>query len=98
MERDRFGVWRGEAADVGAGSDYWYRVNGEADRPDPVSRSRPEGVHGPSRIMDPREFEWSDSGWTGLAVRDLIIYELHVGSFTPEGTFDAIIPRLEPLR
>ena len=98
MERDRFGVWRGEAADVGAGSDYWYRVNDEADRPDPVSRSRPEGVHGPSRILDPREFEWSDSGWTGLAVRDLIIYELHVGSFTPEGTFDAIIPRLEPLR
>jgi maltooligosyltrehalose trehalohydrolase len=98
MERDPFGVWRGSAADLRPGRDYWYRVNGEADRPDPVSRYRPEGVHGPSRIIDPAEFEWTDAEWKGLAVRDLAIYELHVGSFTPEGTFEEILPRLEALR
>jgi maltooligosyltrehalose trehalohydrolase len=98
MERDPSGVWRGRAADIYPGCDYWYRVNGKADRPDPVSRSRPNGVHGPSRITDPDEFEWTDGEWAGLAVRDLIIYELHVGSFTPEASFDGIIPRLESLR
>ncbi len=98
MERDPFGVWRGSAADAPPGRDYWFRVNGEADRPDPVSRYRPEGVHGPSRIIDPAEFKWTDDEWKGLAVRDLAIYELHVGSFTPEGTFEGIIPRLESLR
>lgn len=98
MERDPSGVWRGQVPEVGSGSDYWYRLNRQADRPDPVSRARPEGVHGPSRIIDPAEFEWTDDEWEGLAVRDLIIYELHVGSFTPEGTFEGVIPRLEPLR
>jgi maltooligosyltrehalose trehalohydrolase len=73
-------------------------MNGKADRADPVSRWRPEGVHGPSRVTDPGDFDWDEGDWVGLAVRDLIIYELHVGSFTEAGTFEAIIPRLELLR
>jgi maltooligosyltrehalose trehalohydrolase len=98
MERDRSGVWRGRAEGLRPGRDYWYRVNGETDRPDPVSRYRPEGVHGPSRIIDPTQFDWTDDGWQGWAARDLVIYELHVGTFTPEGTFDGVIPRLELIR
>jgi maltooligosyltrehalose trehalohydrolase len=98
LERDQSGVWRGRAADLHPGQDYWYRVNGEAQRPDPASRYRPKGVHGPSRIIDPADFQWTDDAWQGLPTRDRVIYELHVGTFTPEGTFDGVISRLEPLR
>src|SRR5919206_462581 len=69
MERDEAGIWRLAAGDVPLRSDYWYRVNGQTDRPDPVSRSRPRGVHGPSRIIDPAGFTWADDAWKGLAVR-----------------------------
>jgi maltooligosyltrehalose trehalohydrolase len=98
MERNQAGVWQVDAKNVPPGSDYWYRANGRVDRPDPVSRARPHGVHGPSRIIDPAGFVWADGDWKGPEVRDLIIYELHVGTFTPEGTFEAVIPRLEQLR
>ena len=72
--------------------------NGEKIRPDPASRSQPQGVHGPSQVLARNEFNWSDSGWRGLPIRDLVFYEVHVGTFTPEGTFDAIIPRLPNLK
>jgi maltooligosyltrehalose trehalohydrolase len=98
MRRDADGVWRAETSGHVAGCDYWYRINGQLDRPDPVSRSRPEGVHGPSRIVDPGSFEWTDHAWSGVPLSELVIYELHVGCFTPEGTFESAIPRLEPLR
>ena len=65
-------------------------------RPDPASRSQPEGVHGPTEITDPA-FPWDDALWRGLPLRDYVFYELHVGTFTPEGTFDAVIPRLPDL-
>ena len=81
---------------VEPGSRYLYRLNGK-ERPDPASRFQPEGVHGPSEIIA-RDFEWHDQGWFGHHLRDYIIYELHVGTFTPEGTFDAIIPRLDYLK
>jgi maltooligosyltrehalose trehalohydrolase len=79
------------------GSRYFYRLNGQQDRPDPASRYQPQGVHGPSQVTDPL-FLWQDQGWTGLPLPEYIVYELHVGTFTPEGTFDAIIPHLDELK
>jgi maltooligosyltrehalose trehalohydrolase len=75
-----------------------YRLNGGQERPDPQSFWQPEGVHRPSAVLQPGRFVWSDHAWQGVERRELIIYEVHVGTFTPEGTFDAIIPRLESLR
>jgi maltooligosyltrehalose trehalohydrolase len=77
---------------------YAYRLaNGQA-RPDPASRYQPEGVHKPSAVYFPEDFNWSTTSWRGIQRDDLVIYELHVGTFTPEGTFDAVIPRLSELR
>ena len=67
-------------------------------RPDPVSRSQPNGVHGPSQIVDPAAFAWSDQDWKGLALSDYIFYELHIGTFTPEGTFASAIAKLPHLK
>jgi maltooligosyltrehalose trehalohydrolase len=85
-------------ATAAAGNRYAYLLDGRPPIPDPVSRFLPGGVHGPSEIVDPAAFEWSDDGWRGLALRDYVIYELHVGTFTPEGTFDSAIAKLEYLR
>jgi len=82
--------------DCGEGTRYLYDL-GENERPDPASRHQPEGVHKASEVIG-RDFEWHDHGWTGLALEDYVVYELHVGTFTPEGTFDAIIPRLDSLK
>ncbi|MGB9079836.1 MAG: malto-oligosyltrehalose trehalohydrolase, partial [Desulfuromonadaceae bacterium] len=78
------------------GDRYWYWLDGSLRRPDPASRSQPEGVHGPSQVIDPA-FAWSDSRWQGIALEEYIFYELHVGSFTPHGTFDGVISRLDYL-
>jgi maltooligosyltrehalose trehalohydrolase len=80
----------------GAGTRYLFAVNGN-ERPDPASRSQPDGVHAASEVV-PEEFEWHDAGWHGIPLDDYVIYELHVGTFSDEGTFDAIIPRLDALR
>jgi maltooligosyltrehalose trehalohydrolase len=93
------GVFALEADNIEPGTDYAYRLNGEpADVPDPVSRYQPEGVFGPSRVVDPACFAWNDRHWRGLEMADLILYELHVGTFTHAGTFDAVIERLSHLR
>ncbi|HEU4955108.1 MAG TPA: malto-oligosyltrehalose trehalohydrolase, partial [Gemmatimonadales bacterium] len=94
LERDERGVALVELADAGPGTEYWYRLDGARDRPDPVSRELAGGVHGVSRVVDPAAFPWADGGWQGLAMPDLILYELHVGTFTSAGTFDAAIGRL----
>ncbi len=94
MERDERGVARVEVEHAGPGTEYWYRLDGDRDRPDPVSRELAGGVHGVSRVVDPERFRWTDAGWRGLPMPDLILYELHIGSFTPAGTFDAAISRL----
>lgn len=83
--------------DVRPGSRYSLVLSDATELPDPASRSQPDGVHGSSEIVT-SHFEWQDSGWRGLALQDYVIYELHVGTFTPEGTFDAVIPRLQALR
>jgi len=82
--------------DCAEGTRYFFNVNG-IDRPDPASRSQPDGVHAASEVVG-RDFEWHDDEWKGIALEDHVIYELHVGTYTPEGTFDAVIPHLDALR
>jgi maltooligosyltrehalose trehalohydrolase len=91
------GYYHAVAEAVSAGALYRYRLNNEKERPDPASRYQPRGVHGPSQVADNR-FRWNDSGWTGLPVERYVLYELHVGTFTPQGTFDAVIARLATLK
>jgi maltooligosyltrehalose trehalohydrolase len=81
-----------------AGDRYFYVVDDNKPVPDPVSRFLPEGVHGRTEIVDPNSFQWSDHDWRGIPFRDYIIYELHVGTFTPEGTFDGVIGKLDYLK
>ncbi len=98
LERRDDGSFQGVVKAAQIGSDYFYVVDGDRARPDPVSRHQPFGVHGPSRVVDPSGFRWSDAGWHGVGMRDLVIYELHVGTFSEAGTFDATIERLPALR
>ena len=98
LARDERGVFFATIPGVNAGDDYAFRIDGGPERPDPASRWQPYGVHGASRVVDPGAFEWSDHAWKGIEMADYVIYELHVGTFTPEGTFDAVIPRLPALR
>jgi maltooligosyltrehalose trehalohydrolase len=91
------GYWHTKVNDVYPGTLYHYVLNGQDTFADPASQYQPEGVHGPSQIVD-QHFEWTDEGWAGIPVESMIFYELHVGTFTPEGTFNAIIPRLPELR
>jgi maltooligosyltrehalose trehalohydrolase len=81
----------------GAGTLYKYRLDGHVF-PDPASRFQPHGVHGPSQVIDGNAFSWTDHNWKRAALHDLVIYELHVGTFTTEGTFRAIIERFDHLR
>jgi maltooligosyltrehalose trehalohydrolase len=85
------------AEEVEPGSLYLYRLNGMKERPDPASRFQPQGVHGPSQVSNPY-FPWEDRGWLGIPLQDHILYELHVATFTPEGTFESIVPHLDELR
>jgi maltooligosyltrehalose trehalohydrolase len=92
------GYFSGYIAGVAPGAHYAYRVNGGDPRPDPASRAQPAGVHGPSAVVDPQDFVWSDAGWRGIPIQDLVVYELHVGTATPGGTFEALIERLDAIK
>ncbi|HKD81430.1 MAG TPA: malto-oligosyltrehalose trehalohydrolase [Candidatus Angelobacter sp.] len=81
-----------------AGDRYFYVVDQHKPVPDPVSRLLPEGVHGRTEIGDPEDFEWTDIGWSGLPLEDYVIYELHIGTFTAQGTFAAAIAKLPYLK
>ncbi len=85
-------------APASAGDRYFYTVNGGTPVPDPVSRLLPEGVHGPTEIVDPNAFAWGDDHWCGLDFEKAVLYELHAGTFTREGDFDAIIGKLHYLK
>ncbi|RJQ45455.1 MAG: malto-oligosyltrehalose trehalohydrolase [Nitrospiraceae bacterium] len=98
MEKDRRGYWSFSADNILPGTLYYYRLDQERDRPDPASSSQPQGVHGPSQIIEHSSFDWGDKSWKGVHLHEMIMYELHVGTFTPEGTFDAVIPRLCDLK
>jgi maltooligosyltrehalose trehalohydrolase len=81
-----------------AGTLYRYRVDGRHEVPDPASRFQPRDVDGPSEVIDPHAFQWRDEGWRGRAWEEAVIYELHVGSFTSQGTFAAVVPKLKHLK
>ncbi len=91
------GYFSGVVAGISEGESYLYLLDGETARPDPASRFQPEGVHGPSQVVAADRFAWSDIGWKGIPLDEYIIYELHVGTFTPLGTFDEAISRLDYL-
>lgn len=100
MDRDGNGffAWRGEPGSFDEGARYAFRRAGsDLDLPDPASRWQPDGVHQASALLDPRKFAWTDDAWTGLRRNELAIYELHIGTFTPEGTFAAAAERLPQL-
>ena len=78
-------------------SEYFYRLDAERDLPDPASRFQPQGVQGSSQIVDPNVFRWTDHDWKGTTLERSIFYELHVGTYTPEGSFDAVIRHLPEL-
>ena len=96
LEKDDYGYWYGIADDVKVGSLYSFQLGEERVRPDPASRYQPEGVHGRSQVIE-HTFIWQDETWQNPPLDSYICYELHVGTFTPEGTFDAIISRLADL-
>ena len=95
--RDR-GYFDLQTDHLSAGTRYRFRLNNDKVRPDPASRFQPDGVHGPSQIVNVKSFPWTDREWRGLELDDYVFYELHVGTFTPEGMFSAIIPRLDDLK
>jgi len=98
MHKDASGYWKAIASDIEPGTLYFYKLEGTTDRPDPASKFQPQGVHGPSQVVDLSTVSWTDTDWAGISLEETIVYELHVGTFTPEGTFEAIIPQLDALR
>jgi maltooligosyltrehalose trehalohydrolase len=97
MTRTADGWWTSSAS-VPSGADYACFVDGQGPFPDPRSAAQPAGVHGPSRVVDHGAFRWSDEGWCAPPVESAVIYELHIGTFTPTGTFASAIERLDYLR
>jgi maltooligosyltrehalose trehalohydrolase len=98
MSRDGAGWWQVSVPDVGPGAAYAYLLDGEEEPlPDPRSRWQPGGVHGASRVYDDSSHRWADQAWTGKQLPGSVLYELHIGTFTPDGTFDAAIERLDHL-
>ena len=89
--------WYELEARATSGSRYAYRIDGDVVVPDPASRSNPDDVHGASRVVDPGAFDWPDERWRGRPWHEAVVYELHVGTFTAEGTFAALVPHLDEL-
>jgi maltooligosyltrehalose trehalohydrolase len=98
MQRGDTAGWYELVVDeASAGTDYAFAVDGGPPLPDPRSPWQPAGVHGPSRTVDHAAFGWTDGGWRGIELPNAVLYELHVGTFTAEGTFDAVIDKLDHL-
>ncbi len=89
------GWWQAEVEEAGPGTDYLYRLDGAPGLPDPRSPWQPQGVDGPSRLVG--DFEWTDAGWRGIHLPSAVIYELHVGTFSPRGDFDGVVEHLDHL-
>lgn len=98
LVRDTDGYFSGVASDASPGMTYRYRLDGDKDFPDPCSRFQPEGPHGPSLIVDSSAYRWRTHSWPGIHMHGQVIYELHIGAFTVEGTFDAAIEELDALK
>ena len=97
LRAEEDGFFSGELPDARAGHRYFYLLDGERERPDPASRFQPDGPHGPSEIVDPSAFDWTDAAWPGIEPEGQVIYEMHVGTFTPEGTWTAAAREIEEL-
>lgn len=98
LNEESGGYWSGLIAEAKAGDRYRFRINEkETLYPDPASRFQPEGPHGPSQIIDPSKFAWTDDAWQGISPNNRVIYEMHIGTFTPEGTYRAAQRELEEL-
>jgi maltooligosyltrehalose trehalohydrolase len=98
MNPEGDGYWNIEMKGISHGFLYKYRLNGNVERSDPASQWQPQGVHGPSAVVDHSTFQWSDDAWTGLPVEQFIQYEIHTGTFSGKGTFEGIIEKLPYLR
>jgi len=98
LQREAFGYWTALAEDAGPGTRYMFTLDKEKDRPDPASQFQPDGPHGASAVVDHTSFNWTDQQWQGLPLEQLIIYELHVGTFSEEGTFEGVIKHLPELK
>ncbi|HEX7813477.1 MAG TPA: malto-oligosyltrehalose trehalohydrolase [Burkholderiales bacterium] len=97
MQRDADGWHTIRVPDVAAGARYLFRIDDRISVPDPASRHNPEDIHAASAVVDPEAFDWPDADWRGRPWEEAVIYELHVGTFTPEGTFAAAVERLDYL-
>jgi maltooligosyltrehalose trehalohydrolase len=97
LTRGDDGVFIGSIAGVQPGARYWYRLDGTDLRPDPASRFQPDGPHGPSEIVDPLAFRWTDDGWKGIQPTGQVLYEMHVGTFTPAGAWASAMAELPAL-
>ncbi len=98
MQRAQRGYWRVTLEGIGPETQYVYLLGGDRERPDPASHFQPGGVHQASRVVSHGEFAWSDSDWQGVALSEMIMYELHIGAFTPDGTFEAVVSRLDEIK
>lgn len=97
MQQDERGYWSVTVVGYEHGQTYKYRLDNDKDFPDPASRHQPLGVHGPSAIAD-TDFEWTDDEWAGISMSDMILYELHVGTFSMKGNFEGVIDKLDYLQ
>jgi maltooligosyltrehalose trehalohydrolase len=98
MKKGEQGYFQAEVNGVTPGTTYFFQLNGQTDRPDPASQFQPEGVHGPSQVIDHSAYRWKQTDWKGIELKKWIIYELHIGTFTAEGTFRAAVSKLDYLR
>lgn len=96
LKKDSSGYWEKEIKEITPGTRYKFRLDREKELPDPASRSQPDGVHSWSQVIK-KEFDWKDNDWKGISASEMIIYELHVGTFTPDGTFAAVTEKLDHL-
>lgn len=98
MEKQEFGYWQTVLENIPPGTRYKYLVNSAQSYPDPASLSQPDGVHGASEIINLYDFVWTDGKWKNIPLREMILYELHTGTFTPSGNFRGILGKLEYLK
>jgi len=97
MEKQPLGYWEIKVNDLKPGTFYFFEL-GNKKLPDPASMFQPKGIYGPSQVIDHEEFAWQDKFWKGVDLRKMIMYELHIGTFTKSGTFEAALPRIKELR
>jgi maltooligosyltrehalose trehalohydrolase len=98
MEKRALGYWEASVAEISPGTLYYYRIGDSQPRPDPASNFQPEGVEGPSQVWDHADFQWGDGHWHGIPLGECILYEIHAGAFTHEGTLEAVASKIPYLK